>query len=176
MAPETLWHVHSARPDATEALGEALGAALVAGTLIALDGELGSGKTTFVRGLARGLGVDGGVSSPTFTRMRALEGRMPLYHFDAWRAGGEELFMEGLDLLCGEGVAVVEWAERVEELLPHPRIELALAHLGPERRAIRAGRPTSREGSREAARALEDTLEAVAEAARSISGLEFVAP
>ena len=89
----------------TEALGEALGRALFPGALVALVGELGAGKTTLVRGLARGLGIVQPVSSPTFTRMRLLYGRLALHHFDAWRSGSAALFAEGTELLAGEGVA-----------------------------------------------------------------------
>jgi len=170
---EVLWRARLAGAEATEALGELLGAALEAGTLLALDGELGTGKTTLVRGLARGLGVRDAVSSPTFTRMRALEGRLPLYHFDAWRAGGEELFAEGADFLAGDGVAVVEWAERVEGLLPHPRVALRLGHLAPGRRSVEALRPVAPPGAPgQRAAALEERLRAVLERARALPGLE----
>jgi tRNA threonylcarbamoyladenosine biosynthesis protein TsaE len=106
--------------------------------LLALNGELGSGKTTLVRGLARGLGASEGVVSPTFARMRILPGRLDLYHFDAWRGGAEDLFQEGQELLAGDGVAVVEWAERVSAFLPRPHLEIRLAHLGWELRAFEA--------------------------------------
>src|SRR6185436_5565254 len=114
------------------------GSALVPGALVALIGELGSGKTTLVRGLARGLEVREAVVSPTFTRMRVLPGRLALYHFDAWRDGAPELFEEGAEFLAGDGVAVVEWADRVAPHLPRPRLELCLAHAGPEARTLRA--------------------------------------
>ena len=95
MERELLWCVRSNAAETTELLGEELGRALSPGALLALVGELGSGKTTLVRGLARGLGSEAAVLSPTFTRMRVLPGRLPLYHFDAWRGGAEELFAEG---------------------------------------------------------------------------------
>jgi len=107
---------------------------LPAGSTVGLVGELGAGKTTFVRGLARGLGVEDAVVSPTFTRMRELSGRLALYHFDAWRAGSAALLAEGGEFLGGDGVAVVEWADRVGEWLPLPRLELRLRHVDPERR------------------------------------------
>lgn len=138
MEAELVWRVRSPAPEVTEALGERLGAALVPGSLVALIGELGSGKTTLVRGLARGLGVREPVTSPTFTRMRVLPGRLVLHHFDAWRGGAEALFEEGAELLSGDGVAVVEWAERVAPLLPGPRVELGLQHRGPTERELAA--------------------------------------
>jgi tRNA threonylcarbamoyladenosine biosynthesis protein TsaE len=126
----------STSPAATEALGEALGRALFPGALVALRGELGSGKTTLVRGLARGLGIKESVRSPTFTRMQALEGEKTLYHFDAWRAGSAALLAEAGELLAGEGIAVVEWADRVAEWLPRPHLSIELEHRGPSERGI----------------------------------------
>lgn len=119
-------------PEATEALGEALGRAAVAGDVIALHGELGAGKTTLTRGLAVGLGVPDDVASPTYILMDAhTGGRLPLYHFDAWMEGREKaLFLDGGDEgLRSEGVAVVEWAGRVAAWLPAPRLEVELRHV-----------------------------------------------
>jgi tRNA threonylcarbamoyladenosine biosynthesis protein TsaE len=172
MAPEP-WHARSPSAATTEAIGERLGRALPAGTLVALLGELGSGKTTLVRGLARGLDVRDAVVSPTFTRMRALSGRLMLYHFDAWRDGAADLFAEGAEFLAGEGVAVVEWADRVAEHLPRPRIELELRHAGAEERELRARLvpedPASGPRSELLARSLADALEQ----ARETPGLEL---
>jgi len=128
--------LRSLSPESTEELGEQLGRALVAGSLVALVGDLGSGKTTLVRGLARGLEVEDLVHSPTFTRMRELPGRLTLYHFDAWRAGSETLFEEGMEFLAGAGVAVVEWADRVERWLPRPRLEIRLQHAAAAERTL----------------------------------------
>ena len=129
----------SGSPAATEALGEVLGRRLPAGSVVALAGELGTGKTCFVRGLARGLGIEDGVASPTFTLMQAHEGgRLPLFHFDAWMEGRQKaLFLDGGDeWLYAGGVAVVEWADRVAEWLPLPRLELTLSHAGPGERVL----------------------------------------
>ena len=125
--------------EATEALGEALGALLPAGTCVALVGELGSGKTCLIRGLARGLGVEEPVSSPSYTLMHEYEGRLPVYHFDAWMEGREKAFLAGggADWLASEGVSLVEWADRVEDWIPLPCLRVALRHAGPERRALR---------------------------------------
>ena len=120
----------SSTPRATEDLGAALGARLVAGTTLALRGELGAGKTTFVRGLARGLEVPGTISSPTYALMHEHQGRLPLYHFDAWMEGREKAyFLDGGDeALASEGVSVIEWADRVLDFLPLPRLEVHLEH------------------------------------------------
>ena len=121
-APErTGFRLLSRSAEATEGGGGALGRLLLPDSVVALDGDLGAGKTTFVRGLARGLGLEEGVSSPTYVLMQAHEGgRLPLYHFDAWMEGREKaLFLDGGDhWLRAGGVAVVEWAERVEPWLP----------------------------------------------------------
>lgn len=129
-------------PEATEALGALLGQTLGPGTVIALAGDLGAGKTCLVRGLGQGLGLPPGIASPTYTLMQAHEGgRLPLYHFDAWMEGREAALFEdgGDEWLRGEGIAVVEWAGRVEGWLPRPCLWIELGHLAPERRSVRIG-------------------------------------
>jgi tRNA threonylcarbamoyladenosine biosynthesis protein TsaE len=128
----------SASADATEALGAALGALLQPGAVVALDGELGSGKTCIVRGIARALGVTGPVTSPTFTLMHQYAGRVEVRHLDAWMHARGEAFLAdgGAEWLGGDGVALVEWAEHVRAWLPLPRVALKLAHAGGDRRAI----------------------------------------
>ena len=112
------YQTHS--PEETEALGERLGRTLSGGEVLAYEGELGMGKTAFTRGLARGLGCTGRVTSPTFTIVNEYEGRLDLFHFDLYRLGGEEeLFDIGWeDYLSRGGVVAVEWSERVMEALP----------------------------------------------------------
>ncbi|MBE6973549.1 MAG: tRNA (adenosine(37)-N6)-threonylcarbamoyltransferase complex ATPase subunit type 1 TsaE [Ruminococcaceae bacterium] len=104
----------------TEALGERLGRALNGGAVIAYTGDLGAGKTAFTRGLARGLGISGQVTSPTFTIVNEYEGgRLPLFHFDMYRLGSsDELFDIGWeDYLARNGVCAVEWSENVDDAL-----------------------------------------------------------
>ena len=110
----------------TAALGEMFGRSLDQPQVIALQGELGAGKTVFVRGAARGLGVTGQVTSPTFVLLKIHSGRLPLYHFDFYRLTEEEdLFEFGLtEYLPGEGVAFIEWAERLPDLLPDEYIQV----------------------------------------------------
>jgi len=105
-------------PAETEALGEKFGRAAARGRVIALSGDLGAGKTQFVRGLARGLGVAGRVHSPTFTLVNEYGGgRLKLFHLDLYRLETpEQILAAGIEeYLSPDGVAVVEWAERLEE-------------------------------------------------------------
>ena len=104
----------------TEALGEKLAKQLQPGSVLAYFGDLGAGKTAFTRGLARGLGCTGRVTSPTFTIVNEYEGPIPLFHFDMYRLGdSDELFDIGWeDYLARGGVCAVEWSERIEDALP----------------------------------------------------------
>jgi len=125
-------------PDETAAAGEALGRTLRPGDVVALYGELGSGKTCLVQGLVRGLGVTTGATSPTFVLVNEYCGRLPVHHVDAYRTGSlTELMDFGLlDLMGGDGVTLVEWADRAEPLLPARTIRVRIEGLGDEPRAI----------------------------------------
>ena len=103
----------------TEALGRRLAAVLAPGAVVAYRGDLGMGKTAFTRGLARGLGYEGRVTSPTFTIVNEYEGKIPLFHFDMYRLGDEDgLFDIGWeDYLARKGVCAVEWSENVSDAL-----------------------------------------------------------
>jgi tRNA threonylcarbamoyladenosine biosynthesis protein TsaE len=120
--------LRSATAEDTRAIGEALAGLLEAGDTVILTGELGAGKTTLVQGIARGLGVEDRISSPTFVLVHEHEGRLPITHADVYRL---ERVQEVLDLeLVDEGrVLLVEWGDAVRELLPatHLRIELSSA-------------------------------------------------
>jgi tRNA threonylcarbamoyladenosine biosynthesis protein TsaE len=128
-------------PAATQALGAELGSRLAAGAILTLDGELGSGKTCFVRGLARGLGVEGDVQSPTYALMQSYSGRVELYHFDAWMERRERAYLAdgGLEWMHAGGVSVIEWGSRVLECLPRPLLALAFEHRSASERAIEIG-------------------------------------
>lgn len=130
----------SESPEATEALGAAVGRALASGAVLALGGDLGSGKTCFVRGLAEGLGSTDPVSSPTYTLAHEYAGRLTLHHLDAWMAERESAFLAagGEELLLGDAVAAVEWAGQVAAWLPRPHLALEFGHLAPEVRRVRA--------------------------------------
>ena len=128
--------LHLADPEATRELGRRLGAAARAGDVIALVGPLGAGKTELARGIARGLGVAGPVSSPTFVLIAEHEGRLPLFHADAYRLGGpaDALAAGILDERRADGVTVIEWAERLGAALPAGRLEIRLEGAGDEPR------------------------------------------
>ena len=113
----------------TEAIGEELAQKLRGGDVLAFTGSLGMGKTAFTRGLARGLGCRGRVTSPTFTIVNEYEGRTPLFHFDMYRLGSsDELFDIGWDdYLARSGVCAVEWSERVSDALPEDTIFVDIA-------------------------------------------------
>ena len=113
----------------TEAAGAALARELAPGDVVAMYGDLGAGKTAFVRGMARGLGLSCHVQSPTFTIVNEYEGDVPLFHFDMYRlSGAEELFDIGWeDYLDRGGVCAVEWSERVEDALPPETVSVTLS-------------------------------------------------
>ena len=133
-------------PAETQAIGEELGARLTPGAVVACTGELGAGKTCFLQGLARELGVTGGVTSPTFVLVNQYRGgRMPIYHLDAYRTGSlTELVDLGLEeMLHGDGVTVIEWADKLLPLLPARTIHVHLEGLGDEPREITIDEPVS---------------------------------
>ena len=108
-------------PEETFALGRELGQQASPGQIYCLDGDLGVGKTVFTQGFAAGLGIEGPVNSPTFTIVQQYDdGRLPLYHFDVYRIGDvEEMYDIGIDeYLFGDGVCLIEWPSRIEEILP----------------------------------------------------------
>ncbi len=116
-------------PEETRALGGRLADALQGGEVIAFTGDLGAGKTAFVSGMARALGVDERVTSPTFTIVNEYEGgRLPLFHFDMYRLGSaDELFHIGWeDYLARGGVCAVEWSENVDEAIEEDAIRVSI--------------------------------------------------
>ena len=136
------WHTSS--DEETAAVGRALGETLSPGAVIHLFGDLGAGKTVFVRGLASGLGIDPDeVSSPTFTLIQEYraQGRQPLFHVDLYRLAGAEVDDLGLDALATEGIVAIEWANRLPD--PQPRaIVVRIDDEGDDRRRIRIDTPS----------------------------------
>lgn len=122
---------------ATILLGERLAKFLKLGAIVAFYGELGSGKTTMIKGIARGLGVRETVKSPSFVIITEYQGKFPVYHIDLYRIRSQEEFIEiGLDsYLRGDGVCLIEWAEKSENLLPEKTVRIYLTVV-PEGRRI----------------------------------------
>jgi tRNA threonylcarbamoyladenosine biosynthesis protein TsaE len=123
---------------ATRALGTRLGELAGPGDVIALVGPLGAGKTELARGIARGLGVDEPISSPTFVLVAEHPGRVPVFHVDCYRlAGAEDALAAGiLDERSAEGVTVIEWADRLGVALPAGRLDVAIDGAGEEPRRV----------------------------------------
>jgi tRNA threonylcarbamoyladenosine biosynthesis protein TsaE len=135
----------SASAEQTREIGAGIGRRVRAGDLILLHGDLGAGKTTLAQGIARGLGVEGYVQSPTFTLVSEHEGRtadgepIRLYHLDLYRLAGEEdLESFGFDdyLEPIDGVSLIEWPERAETRLPDAYLLIHLEHLGEDKRRL----------------------------------------
>lgn len=142
-----VYETHSAQE--TFDLARGLGEKAAPGAVYTLSGDLGVGKTVFAQGLAKGLGIEEPVSSPTFTIVQVYdEGRLPFYHFDVYRIGDiEEMDEIGYeDCFYGDGVCLIEWAERIAQLLPEERTELLIEKV-PEkgfdyrRITLREGKP-----------------------------------
>jgi len=145
MSEPTL-QVTSHSPEETAALAERIAERLTGGEVIALSGDLGAGKTRFTKGIASGLGIDpNDVTSPTFVLINEYDGRLHVYHFDTYRLDDSDA-LEALgcqEMFAGNGVCVLEWADRVEDCLPDDRLDVRIEHAGEtERRlALRATGP-----------------------------------
>jgi tRNA threonylcarbamoyladenosine biosynthesis protein TsaE len=132
-------------PKETIRLGKSIGEQLRPGDVVALIGDLGAGKTTLAKGIAAGAGVEdeNEVTSPTFVLVNEYQGRFPVYHADLYRLQGalevEDLGWE--EFIFGKGISLLEWAEKIPEILPEERIEVRIYWIGPgERRFLIAGK------------------------------------
>ena len=123
-------------PEETMGLAAALAEKLQEKDVITLEGDLGAGKTTFTKGLAKGLGIQRNVNSPTFTIIKEYKGRLPLYHMDVYRL--EDTFEDlGFDeYFEGDGVTVVEWAHLIEDQLPPELLKVYIYRLDESKRKI----------------------------------------
>jgi len=125
-------------PEETIRLGEKIGSLLQSGDVIALTGELGAGKTTFIKGLAKGIGVSDFVGSPSFVIINEYPGRIPFYHMDLYRLE-DRADIEGLGIteyFSGRGIVAVEWAEKLGEILPDVNITVTMEPFGENGRRI----------------------------------------
>lgn len=113
----------------TEKLGERIAKKLKPGDVVALFGEMGAGKTALTRGIARGLGVPDGVSSPTFALVHEYRGRVPVYHFDMYRVESwDDLYSTGFfDYLDSGGILIVEWSENIENAIPDQALRVRIS-------------------------------------------------
>lgn len=134
------WEFVSENESDSARLGAALGQSLVPGSIVALVGDLGAGKTFLVRSIAEALGVDTDlVGSPTFVLIHEYAGRLPVYHFDVYRLVDLEEFLElgAEELLTSDGVCLIEWADRVTEALPADRLEVRITATGESTRELK---------------------------------------
>lgn len=112
----------------TEEFGKKLGSILKGGDVLSLSGDLGAGKTTLTKSIGIGLGVEDYITSPTFTLINEYQGRVPLYHFDVYRLEGKEdlLDLGYEDYFYSNGVTIVEWGDRIEDILPEDRVNIEI--------------------------------------------------
>jgi tRNA threonylcarbamoyladenosine biosynthesis protein TsaE len=128
-------------PEETVRVGQELGERLAPNTVIALRGDLGAGKTTLVKGIARGLGIEEEITSPTFVIISEYSGRLPLFHMDLYRISGIDEFVDlgAEELFFSGGITVIEWSERIRSILPPDCIRITLAFdSDPSKRVIAA--------------------------------------
>ncbi|MGP1588001.1 MAG: tRNA (adenosine(37)-N6)-threonylcarbamoyltransferase complex ATPase subunit type 1 TsaE [Treponemataceae bacterium] len=130
--------LYSASSDKTIEIGEKFGSKLKAGDIVAYEGTLAAGKTTFTKGIAKALKIDEDVTSPTFTLISEYEGRLPLYHFDAYRLDGAESFIDigAEEFMYGKGVCAIEWTENIKSAIPSNAIKVCISILAAETRKI----------------------------------------
>lgn len=120
----------------TEQLAARLATLLIPPDVLTLEGDLGAGKTTFTKALAKGLGITRTVNSPTFTIIKQYEGNYPFNHLDVYRLAGSDEDLGWDELFYGDAISVIEWAHLIEEDLPSERLEIRLAHGGGDKRMI----------------------------------------
>ncbi|MDQ0202156.1 tRNA (adenosine(37)-N6)-threonylcarbamoyltransferase complex ATPase subunit type 1 TsaE [Neobacillus ginsengisoli] len=130
------YEMNTANPEETSQFAEKIAGFLQPGDLIALEGDLGAGKTTFTKGLARGLEIKKTVNSPTFTIIKEYKGRLPLYHMDVYRVADSYEDLGFDEYFEGDGVTVVEWAHLIGEQLPGEHLAIFLYHEDEEKRKI----------------------------------------
>ncbi|MDX5475832.1 MAG: tRNA (adenosine(37)-N6)-threonylcarbamoyltransferase complex ATPase subunit type 1 TsaE [Bacillaceae bacterium] len=130
------YELHTASFEETMQVAERLARVFTGGEVLLLEGDLGAGKTTFTKGLAKGLDIKRNVNSPTFTIIKEYNGRLPLYHMDVYRLEDSEEDLGFDDYFSSEGVCVVEWAQFIEEFLPKERLEISIFHQGDNTRKI----------------------------------------
>lgn len=124
-------------PDETLGLGVKLGSLLRPGNVITLEGELGAGKTTLTKGIAKGIGVDDNIKSPTFTIVKEYKGKYPFYHMDVYRLEDSDEDIGFLEYFHGDGITVVEWASFITDYLPDETLDIQIDYGEDESRVIK---------------------------------------
>ncbi|HLQ94924.1 MAG TPA: tRNA (adenosine(37)-N6)-threonylcarbamoyltransferase complex ATPase subunit type 1 TsaE [Pseudogracilibacillus sp.] len=122
--------------EATMQFAEDLAGCVKAGTVITLEGDLGAGKTTFTKGFAKGLGIKRAVSSPTFTIIKEYQGRLPLYHMDAYRLEHSEEDMGFEEYFESAGISIIEWASFISDFLPEERLDINIQKITDTERVL----------------------------------------
>lgn len=120
----------------TEQLAEKLASLLAPPDVLTLEGDLGAGKTTFTKALAKGLGITRTVNSPTFTIIKQYEGKYPLNHLDVYRLAESDEDLGWDELFYGDAISIIEWAHLIEEDLPQERLAIQIFHTGETSRKI----------------------------------------
>ena len=123
-------------PIETIEFAKKLGSGLLSGSILTLEGDLATGKTTFTKGLALGLGIEEVIDSPTFAIVKEYEGKIPMFHIDAYRLDRDSDFEFLLEYFDRDGVCVIEWASTIEKNLPDERIDVMIKNLGGDSREI----------------------------------------
>lgn len=131
--------------DETKQLAFVLGKLLRRGDVLTLEGDLGAGKTTFTKGIAKGLGIKRNVTSPTFTILKQYEGTMPLYHIDAYRLEHSEEDIGFDEFIYGDGVTIIEWPMFIREYLPENIMKITIQFVEETKRTIKLELDTERE-------------------------------
>ena len=131
-------HVTSSSPQETADLGYRIGKACTAGSIVSLRGSLGAGKTVLAKGIARALEITEAIVSPTFTLIQEYEGTLPLYHMDLYRISGTDEFemIGGEEMLYGNGVTLIEWSEKIQDMLPDGTIFVDISIMPDTKREI----------------------------------------
>lgn len=131
------YKIETRSEDETIRLAEKLASLLKPGDVITLEGDLGAGKTTFTKGIARGLGVKRVVNSPTFTIVKEYSGELPLYHMDVYRLEDSDEDIGFSDYFDGDGISVVEWAQYIKDYLPGDYLNINISYVDEHKRLIK---------------------------------------
>lgn len=131
------YKIETRSEDETIRLAEKLASLLKPGDVITLEGDLGAGKTTFTKGIARGLGVKRVVNSPTFTIVKEYTGELPLYHMDVYRLEDSDEDIGFSDYFDGDGISVVEWAQYIKDYLPGDYLNINISYVDEHKRLIK---------------------------------------